>query len=325
MNVSVVIPTYKSSRFIGETLAGVFAQTQLPDELIVVDDCSPDDTVAVVKRTCTNSPVPLRMITLSKNSGGPAQPLNVGIEAATSATIATLDHDDTMHPERIQKQSALLAGASELGLCTGGVLAGDSECDNGAQEYRGIPASIKRMAISGGSRVYSVDAHRAVLEHGCYVRTCSTLMFPKEVWRDVGGFDEKVRTCIDLAFLAAITRRFDIGVIESAVATFRQSSTSLIATSRSHGLDADEIRAYSVLDRKLLGPDSARQFDRLMAKLHADWAHGCRDAGDYWDAVKGYLQSWRYKPGRTSALGMAKLLPHRILRMRSKKNNALRG
>ena len=93
-SVSVVIPTYNASPFIRETLASVFAQTRLPDEVIVVDDCSSDGTAALADSLVATAPVPLRIIRLPKNTGGPAAPTNAGIAEASGDIIATLDHDD---------------------------------------------------------------------------------------------------------------------------------------------------------------------------------------------------------------------------------------
>ena len=64
-SVSVVIPTYNALPFIAETLASVFAQTRLPDEVIVVDDCSPDGTVALVELIAARGPLANSVVELS--------------------------------------------------------------------------------------------------------------------------------------------------------------------------------------------------------------------------------------------------------------------
>ncbi len=81
--VSVIIPTYNGSAFISEALESVWQQTHLPREIIVVDDASTDGTPELLRQLATRSLVPLRVIGLKDNCGGPAQRMNVGMTAAT--------------------------------------------------------------------------------------------------------------------------------------------------------------------------------------------------------------------------------------------------
>ncbi len=70
----------------------------------MVDDASPDNTVAIVELVARESRIPLRVIRLERNSGGPSRPLNVGIEAARGEVIVILEQDDVMRPQRIASQ-----------------------------------------------------------------------------------------------------------------------------------------------------------------------------------------------------------------------------
>jgi glycosyltransferase involved in cell wall biosynthesis len=101
-SVTVIIPTYNGSNFIEETIRSVFSQSRPPDQLIIVDDKSTDDTIDIVKALQTASPIPLMIVVRSENSGGPVQPLKAGIELATSDWIAFLDQDDTWSAGRIE-------------------------------------------------------------------------------------------------------------------------------------------------------------------------------------------------------------------------------
>ena len=62
------------------------------------------------------APVPVVLERLTTNSGGPARPLNVGIERAAGPLIATLDHDDLMLPEKLELQAACFTRDQSLGL-----------------------------------------------------------------------------------------------------------------------------------------------------------------------------------------------------------------
>jgi glycosyltransferase involved in cell wall biosynthesis len=84
--VSIVIPTYNAERFMPALLDSVFRNKIDNMEVIIVDDCSKDDTVKIAKK------YPVRLIELKKN-GGPARARNIGAEAAKGDIIFFLDSD----------------------------------------------------------------------------------------------------------------------------------------------------------------------------------------------------------------------------------------
>jgi glycosyltransferase involved in cell wall biosynthesis len=311
--VSVVIPTYKASAFIEQTLQSVFAQTRSADEVIVVDDCSPDHTLTVVEQVAATAPVPVRVIRLERNSGGPARPLNVGIDKARGELIATLDHDDRMLPDRLYSQAGFCERNTTIGLCTGPIETIDRRQTTPVSTICPIPPHIASAATVGGSIIRRVDAHRGVVQCGCYVRSCSTLMFRRAVWDTVGGFDERIRTCIDLAFLIRVTQLYSIGVVDAPVATFIYSGQSLFSSSQAHGLTLDELQAYSRVSRKLLDPGLCRRHSHLMSRLYADLAFSCRESGCYWSAARAYMKSIGHRISQPAVLGVIKLFPHWIV------------
>ena len=98
--ISVIIPTYNRVNTIAYCLDSVMNQTLMPQEIIVVDDCSLDDTLLVVKHY--NHPL-VKIIQLQKNSGA-QKARNAGIKSATGEWIAFLDSDDQWMPEYLEKQ-----------------------------------------------------------------------------------------------------------------------------------------------------------------------------------------------------------------------------
>ncbi|MCP4068585.1 MAG: glycosyltransferase [Phycisphaeraceae bacterium] len=97
MRVSVVIPAYNASSLLGETLDSVSAQLRAPDEVIVVDDGSVDDTA----RIAAEHPAVTRVI--SRKNGGIAVARNDGIERSTGELLFLLDADDLWHPIFLQR------------------------------------------------------------------------------------------------------------------------------------------------------------------------------------------------------------------------------
>lgn len=100
--VSIITPSYKSERFISETLESVLAQTYQNWEIIIVDDVSPDNSNKIIEDYCKKDKR-IKFIRLEKNSG-PAVARNKAIEEAKGRYIAFLDADDLWKPEKLEKQ-----------------------------------------------------------------------------------------------------------------------------------------------------------------------------------------------------------------------------
>lgn len=110
--VSVVIPAYNGTAFIGETLASLAAQTLTDWEAIVVDDRSTDATRDLVRGWSDRR---VRLVEQSEN-GGPVRARNRGVAAARGRYIAGLDQDDLCRPERLALQVAYLEAHPDVVL-----------------------------------------------------------------------------------------------------------------------------------------------------------------------------------------------------------------
>ncbi|MDP5030964.1 glycosyltransferase family 2 protein [Paraglaciecola sp.] len=89
-DIAVVIPAFNSASTIEKSLETIFAQNQLPGEIIVVDDGSSDGTEAVVKSSKYSSSIKY----IRQDNGGPAAARNTGIFSTDKSWIAFLDADD---------------------------------------------------------------------------------------------------------------------------------------------------------------------------------------------------------------------------------------
>lgn len=98
--VSIIMPSYNTAKFISETIDSVLAQTYENWELIIVDDCSKDDTDAVVAKYQESR---IRYLKNEANSGA-AVSRNRALREAKGRWIAFLDSDDLWTPEKLQKQ-----------------------------------------------------------------------------------------------------------------------------------------------------------------------------------------------------------------------------
>lgn len=104
--VSVIMPAYETSKFVTEAIESVRAQTMGNFELLLVDDCSSDDTVQVARRAAQQDPR-IIIIELDEN-GGAAKARNIAIDRARGRFIAFLDSDDLWYPEKLERQIAFM-------------------------------------------------------------------------------------------------------------------------------------------------------------------------------------------------------------------------
>ncbi len=102
--VSIVIPTYNSSKYIERTLSSVICQTYKNYEVIIIDDCSTDDTIDKVEKIIKeNRNIDIYLIRKKINSGV-AVSRNIGINLSKGRYIAFLDSDDIWKNDKLEKQ-----------------------------------------------------------------------------------------------------------------------------------------------------------------------------------------------------------------------------
>lgn len=117
LKVSVIIPAFNSADKISIAIESLLAQSWKNLEIIVVDDCSPDETYTIAKQYSKRDS---RIIALrqEKNAGAYVA-RNAGLAIATGDFITTHDGDDWSHPQKIEKQMEFLSNNPKvMGVCT---------------------------------------------------------------------------------------------------------------------------------------------------------------------------------------------------------------
>lgn len=100
--VSVITPAFNSEEYILETINSVKGQTHQNWEMIIVDDCSTDNTVSLIKKEMEKDSR-IKLIQQEKNSGA-AVARNTAIKQAKGRYLSFLDSDDLWYPEKIETQ-----------------------------------------------------------------------------------------------------------------------------------------------------------------------------------------------------------------------------
>jgi glycosyltransferase involved in cell wall biosynthesis len=106
LKISVVIPTKQRREMVKRAVASVLSQTLSPDQVIVVDDASTDQTMEMLRALKDD-----RLVLVESESAGAAQARNFGIQKATGDLIAFCDSDDVWLPDKLEKQIPLFSAA----------------------------------------------------------------------------------------------------------------------------------------------------------------------------------------------------------------------
>jgi len=101
LKISIIIPVYNRPTLVARCIESCICQTMSNSdyEIIIIDDCSTDNTIQVIETYSSRYPNLIKIIKLSENSGGASRPRNIGIDNAQGEYVFFMDSDDRMHPD----------------------------------------------------------------------------------------------------------------------------------------------------------------------------------------------------------------------------------
>jgi len=253
--VSVIIPTYNRGWAIKRAVDSVLTQTFQDFELLVVDDGSADDTTDILAGYGTD----IRVI--RQPNAGVSAARNAGIYAARGEFIAFLDSDDYWLPEKLQVQSAYFNTHPEAVIC-----------------------QTEEIWIRNGKRVNPKKVHkkpsgrifRASLAL-CLVSP-SAVMLRRDLFTEIGGFDETLPACEDYDLWLRISVRYPVHLIDTPLIIKTGGHPDQL--SQMVGLDRYRIQSIE----KLIGSEKLTPLRRtaaidMLVKKAAIYASGCRKRG----------------------------------------------
>lgn len=204
--VSIIMPSYNTDKFIAETIKSVLAQTYTKWELIIVDDCSADNTDAVVAAFLSDTRI--RYIKNKKNSGAAAS-RNRALREAKGKWIAFLDSDDLWTPTKLEKQIAFM---KEHG-------------------YAFSYTQYEEIDEEGKARGVRVTGPKRVSKRGMFRYCwpgCLTVMFDAEKIGLIQIADIKKNN--DYAMWLKVCKKADCYLLEESLAWYRKGRKGSVST-----------------------------------------------------------------------------------------------
>lgn len=199
MKISVVIPSYNRAHLLPRTIKSVIDQTYQDFEIVIVDDCSQDDTYDVVmalKNTYDNYDI--RYIAHQKNRGESGA-RNTGIENSLGEYVAFLDSDDEWLPEKLCEQISFLK---------------DNSCDGVVCEYYLVDNNEKISLSFQGDTLNSLD----LFTKGCGFGIGTNLLIKRSKLQQ--RFDENLKLFADMDWLYRLLKESSIKVLHKPLALY---------------------------------------------------------------------------------------------------------
>ena len=192
--VSVILPTFNRAQTIKRALQSVLNQKEVSFEIFVVDDGSTDETRTLVEEFAREK---TGFHYLFQPNQGPSAARNLGIQAASAPFVAFLDSDDEWLPGKLKAQLEFFDQHPDYFIC-----------------------QTEEIWIRRGTRVNPLKKHK---KYGGFIfEQClplsivspSCVMMRRELFRQIGFFDETLPACEDYDLWLRTSARFPIGLIQ---------------------------------------------------------------------------------------------------------------
>jgi len=209
--VTVIGISHNQQKYISAALNSVWAQTYQNIQLIVVDDASIDGSKEVI-RHCLTGKTDVRFIDLKEN-GGNCAAFNVGLKYATGDYLVDFALDDTMHPQRLQRQIEFF----EMLDRDYGVIFSNAE-------YVDAEGKWIKNHFSNASHPSQGDVYPKLIS--TYFVPAPTMMVRRVVMEDLGGYDESL-AYEDFDFWVRSARKYKYAYQPDILTSIRKHTTSL--------------------------------------------------------------------------------------------------
>lgn len=226
--VSVIIPVYNRSQVVGRAIESVLSQSYKNFELIIVDDASSDETVEVLRKFENKYPQ-IKLILKEKNEGVSAA-RNTAARLAIGEWLAFLDSDDEWLPKKLETQLQLYAREERPLIHTEEIWI-----------RNGVRVNQRAIHKKGGG-----DQFFRSLELCCI--SPSAAMIKKDLFWQLGGFDEYFEVCEDYDLWLRLTAKHLVSYIATAqIVKYGGHEDQL--SRKYHGMDYFRLKALVKVKR----------------------------------------------------------------------------
>ena len=280
-SISVIIPNHNRANLLPRALDSVLSQSLAADEIIVVDDGSTDDSCALLKKNYPG----VRL--LRQKQLGVSRARNTGINMAKGEWLAFLDSDDEWLPEKLEKQATRLC-ASDKPLV---IHTNETWLRNGQP--------LKQLAKH---RKYGGHIYQHCL--ALCLMSPSSIMIHRDVFAELGSFDEALPVCEDYDMWLRICSRYPVAFLEQPL-IIKHGGHKDQLSKKYWGMDRFRILSLAKNLEQLTLEEADKQatIDILLSKiaiyLKGARKHGNKEMVEHFESLQA-----RYHPFESAALAV---------------------
>ena len=219
ITVSIILPVYNGSRYIGESIESCLKQTHKNLQLVIVDDSSTDETPKIIEEYAKRDEriVSIRNKTNLRLPGA----LNVGFQASRGQLLSWTSHDNCYAPHAIEVLVRQLCSAPDVGL---------------------VYSAFRQMDEFG-----HVDPRVVYLPPPCFLPSVNCVgpcfLYRRAVYEATGDYNEKVEFQEDYEYWLRVSRRFRLMRLHLPLYYYRRNPESMTARRRAHPEIAGTLKA----------------------------------------------------------------------------------
>jgi len=220
--VSVVVASYNHAEFLEQRMDSLINQTYQNIEILVIEDCSPDNSLEVLRSYESNPKVKLMV---REKNGGWVAVSNQGIDLAAGEFVLFANCDDDCEPRMIERMVAAMKASPTAGVAFCRSLFLDENGHIFGDDFTNRERSFRARCLD--DTIITRKEMGRFLLHSCVIPNLSAALFRKECFDHVGKLSSAYRVCSDWDLFFRIAAEYDVAYIAEPLNKFRQHDSTI--------------------------------------------------------------------------------------------------
>lgn len=260
--VSIIVPNYNHERYLPVRLESILAQSLTDFELILLDDCSPDGSVSILRRYASYPGV--RLLVNQKNSGSTYRQWQKGLEISSGRYIWFAESDDVSAPDFLERMTTALEGrpAAGLAFCISTVINAEGSTVMSPEEVIAETQSRTGYDLSTWANDFYLPGRefcRRFMLPWNTIPNGSAVLFRRDALIRAGGVPQNLRLCGDWLAYCRTLAISDIAYVRRSMNFFRTHTNNV----RSSTSSAEYFRQSRIVREEVADALGDRRASRL--------------------------------------------------------------